>query len=66
MKLRLVVDFDPAAQRWAAFFPELPGCGAEGANEAEAILNARKALDAYLEPQPLELGPQARMLEIVV
>ena len=66
MKLRLVVDFDVEAQRWAAFFPELPGCGAEGANEAEAILGARKSLDAYFEPQPIEVGPHAKILEIFV
>lgn len=49
MKLRLLVDFDPGANRWSAVFPELPGCGSAGDTEVEAIENAREALDLWFE-----------------
>ena len=44
MNLRLVVEHDAATNRWAAFFPELPGCASAGDTEEEAIRNAREAL----------------------
>jgi predicted RNase H-like HicB family nuclease len=45
MKLRLVVEHDPEAKRWAAFFPELPGCASAGDSEEEAVRNAKEALE---------------------
>jgi hypothetical protein len=44
MKLRLVIEFDPEAERWSAIFPELPGCASAGDTEEEAIANAKEAL----------------------
>jgi predicted RNase H-like HicB family nuclease len=50
MKVRLVVEFDPKARRWAAFFPELPGCASAGDTEEEAVRNAKEALELWFEP----------------
>jgi predicted RNase H-like HicB family nuclease len=44
MKLRVIVEFDPAAKRWAAVFPELPGCATAGDTKVEALANAKEAL----------------------
>lgn len=66
MKLRLVVEYDPATQRWAAFFPELPGCASAGDTEAEAIQNAKEALDLWFEPSSESVPPGAKVLEIAL
>jgi predicted RNase H-like HicB family nuclease len=42
--------FDSATKRWSAVFPELPGCATAGDTEAEAVANAREALDLWLAP----------------
>jgi predicted RNase H-like HicB family nuclease len=66
MKLRLLVEFDPEANRWSAVFPELPGCGSAGDTEEEAIENAREALDLWFEPTDLELPARAKLVEVTV
>jgi predicted RNase H-like HicB family nuclease len=66
MKLRLVVEFDPAVERWSAFFPELPGCASAGDTEQEAIANAKEALKLWFEPSPVELSSGARILEVAL
>jgi predicted RNase H-like HicB family nuclease len=66
MKLRLLVEFDPEANRWSAVFPELPGCGSAGDTEAEAVQNAREALDLWFAPSDLELPEKAKLLEVTV
>jgi len=48
MKFRLVVEHDERANRWSAYFPELPGCASAGDTENEAVQNAREALDLWL------------------
>lgn len=55
MKFRLVVRFDPAAKRWSAVFPELPGCATAGDTEGEAIQNAKEALALWFEPLEADL-----------
>ena len=62
MKLRLVVEHDPDTKRWAAFFPELPGCASAGDTEEEAIHNAREALELWFEPTPVTLPAGAKVL----
>lgn len=47
MRLRLVVEHDSETKRWAAFFPELPGCASAGDTEDEAIQNAKEALELW-------------------
>jgi predicted RNase H-like HicB family nuclease len=64
MKLRLVVEFDPESRRWAAFFPELPGCASAGDTEEEAVRNAWEALELWFEPSPVPLAAGAKVLEV--
>ena len=54
--LRLLVEFDPAAERWSAVFPELPGCASAGDTEAEAVANAKEALALWFEPSPMKVA----------
>jgi len=46
-RLRLVVEHDSETKRWAAFFPELPGCASAGDTEDEAIQNAKEAVELW-------------------
>jgi predicted RNase H-like HicB family nuclease len=64
MKLRPVVEHDPETKRWAAFFPELPGCASAGDTEEEAIQNAKEALELWFEPAPVNLSAGAKILEV--
>ncbi len=66
MKLRLVVERDPKTKRWSAFFPELPGCATAGDTEAEAIANAKEALDLWFEPSPVVLSKGSKVLEVAL
>jgi predicted RNase H-like HicB family nuclease len=67
MKLRLVVEHDSETKRWAAFFPELPGCASAGDTEEEAIQNAREALDLWFEPSSsVAVPPGAKVLEVAL
>jgi len=66
MKLRLLVEFDPAVKRWAAVFPELPGCASAGDTEEEGIANAKEALALWFEHVPVKLGKRAKLLELAV
>ena len=66
MKLRLVVEHDPQTKRWAAFFPELPGCASAGDTEEEAVRNAKEALDLWFEPAPVTFLAGAKVLEVAL
>ena len=66
MKLRLVVEYDRETKRWAAFFPELPGCASAGDTEEEAIQNAKEALELWFEPAPVNLSVGAKVLEVAL
>lgn len=66
MKLRLVVERDAATARWAAFFPELPGCASAGDTEAEAVANAKEALELWFEPSPEPIPTGAKVLEVAL
>ena len=66
MKLRLLVEFDPAIKRWSAVFPELPGCASAGDTEEEAIANAKEALALWFERVPVKLGKRAKLLELAM
>jgi predicted RNase H-like HicB family nuclease len=54
MKFRLIVEHDRNADRWSAYFPELPGCASAGDTENEAVQNAREALDHWFEPVTID------------
>jgi predicted RNase H-like HicB family nuclease len=66
MKLRLVVEFDRETKRWSAVFPELPGCGSAGDTEEEAVAHAKEALALWFEPTELEVGKDAKLLEVAL
>ena len=66
MRLRLVVEHDSKTKRWAAFFPELPGCASAGDTEDEAIRNAKEALELWFEPAPVDLPAGAKVLEVAL
>ncbi|MBI3875779.1 MAG: type II toxin-antitoxin system HicB family antitoxin [Verrucomicrobia bacterium] len=66
MKLRLVVEKDAVTKRWAAYFPELPGCASAGDTEAEAIKNAEEALELWFEPSDLNLPKRAKLVEVAL
>ena len=66
MKFRLVVERDSETQRWSAVFPELPGCASAGDTEAEAINNAREALQLWFDPAPLGLGEGSKVVELAM
>lgn len=66
MKLRLVVEHDPQANRWAASFPELPGCASAGDSEEEAVRNAKEALALWFEPSGLSLPAGAKVVEVAL
>jgi predicted RNase H-like HicB family nuclease len=66
MKLRLVVECDPQTKRWAAFFPELPGCASAGDTEEEAVRNAKEALDLWFEPASVTFPAGAKVLEVAL
>jgi len=66
MRLRLVVEHDSETKRWAAFFPELPGCASAGDTEDEAIQNAKEVLELWFEPTPVDLSPGAKVLEVAL
>jgi predicted RNase H-like HicB family nuclease len=66
MRLRLVVEYDSKVKRWAAFFPELPGCTSAGDTEDEAIQNAKEALELWFEPTRVDLPVGAKVLEVAL
>jgi predicted RNase H-like HicB family nuclease len=66
MKLRLVVEHDPETERWAAFFPELPGCASAGDSEEEAVSNAKEALELWFEPSRASIPAGAKVLEVAL
>jgi predicted RNase H-like HicB family nuclease len=66
MKLRLLVELDPETNRWSAVFPELPGCASAGDTEAEAVANAKEALELWFEPAPVKMNKGAKLMELAV
>jgi predicted RNase H-like HicB family nuclease len=65
MKLRLIIEKDGESNRYAAYYPELPGCASAGDSVDEAISNAKEALDLWFEPvEPPP--PGARLVEVTV
>jgi predicted RNase H-like HicB family nuclease len=66
MKFRLLVEPDARTKRWSALFPELPSCATAGDTEAEAIANAKEALQLWFEPYPVKLSKKAKLVEIAL
>ncbi len=67
MRLRRVVEHDSETRRWAAFFPELPGCASAGDTEDEAIQNAKEALELWFSSRrTVDLPAGAKVLEVAL
>jgi predicted RNase H-like HicB family nuclease len=66
MKWRVILEQDPETRDWAVWCPALPGCTSAGETEEEALTNIRQAIQLYLEPAPLEVGPGAVTREVTV
>lgn len=66
MKFRVVLEYDQEIESYAVYCPELPGCTSAGDTEREAIENIREAIALYLEPNPIEIKGQAKILEVEV
>ena len=66
MKWRVVMGRDPGSGDWAVWCPESPGCTSAGQTEAEALENIREAIEFYVQPDAVEVGPDAITREIIV
>lgn len=66
MKFRVVLEYDPQAESFAVYCPELPGCCSAGDTEEEALANIKEAIELYLEPVPVKLRPDEKIIEIEV
>ncbi|HPO13180.1 MAG TPA: type II toxin-antitoxin system HicB family antitoxin [Candidatus Hydrogenedentes bacterium] len=66
MKWRVILEQDAESGDWAVWCPELPGCTSAGETEEEALENIREAIALYLQPDPIDLPPQALSREILV
>ena len=66
MKWRVILEPDPETGDWAVWCPELPGCTSAAQTEAEALENIREAIELYVQPDAVEVGPDAITREIIV
>lgn len=66
MKFRIVLEYDPQTNDYAAYCPELPGRCSAGDSVDEALRNAQEAIALYLEPAPLRLKPDKNIFDIEV
>ena len=66
MKLRVVVEYDKETDSYAVYCPELPGCASAGDSEDEAVGNIKEAIALYLEPSPVKLGPDGKVVEVEI
>lgn len=63
---RVVIEFDPEAESFSAFCPELPGCASAGDTEDEARHNIEEAIRLYLEPSGIQLPSDAILSEVTI
>jgi predicted RNase H-like HicB family nuclease len=66
MKFRVVTEYDPKTECYAAYCPELPGCCSAGDSEEEALKNMKEAISLYLEPAPVKLNRDKKLFEVEV
>lgn len=66
MRWRVVLEQDLETGDWAIWCPELPGCASAGITKEEALENIKEAITLYLEPDPIELSPNAITQEVLV
>ncbi len=66
MTFRVVIEFDPDANSYAATCPELPGCASAGDSEDEARANIEEAIRLYLSPTEIALAETAKLSEVTI
>ncbi len=66
MKFRVVLEYDRKTKSYAAYCPELPGCASAGDTEQEALENVKEAIALYLEPAPVKLQANGKVVEVEV
>jgi len=66
MKFRVVLEYDRKTKSYAAYCPELPGCASAGDTEQEALDNIKEAIALYLEPAPVKLQANGKVVEVEV
>lgn len=66
MDWRIVIEKDSSTGDWSVWCPELPGCVSAGETAEEAEVNIREAIQLYLQPMPLKLGPGAVVKSVAV
>ena len=66
MKWRVVTQYDPEVDAYAAFCPELPGCTSAGYSEEEARRNIKEAIRLYLEPSSERFPESATVSYVTV
>lgn len=66
MQWRIIVERDPETGDYAVWCPELPGCASAGATREEALENIREAIELYLQPDPIEVSPEATEEKVTV
>ena len=64
MKIRVVIKYDKVTKSCAAGCPELPRCTPAGDSQSEALNNIHEAIALYLEPAPVSLTPDAKVVEV--
>ena len=63
---RVILEPDPERGDWAVWCPELPGCASAGVTREEALTNIREAIALNLDPEKIDLGPDAIIDEVAV
>ena len=66
MKWRVILEPDIETGEWAIWCPELPVCVSAGETQEEALENIREAIELYLEPDTIQLAPEAITSEVTL
>lgn len=62
-KWRVAMEQDPHTGDWGAWCPELPGCTTAVETLEECLENIQKAIELYLQPDPIPLNPGAIIID---
>ncbi|MGK7942862.1 MAG: type II toxin-antitoxin system HicB family antitoxin [Microcystaceae cyanobacterium] len=65
-KWRVILEKDPETGDVAVWCPELPGCTSCGETEEAALKNIKEAIELYLQPDELNLSPDAVIKEVII
>lgn len=65
-KWRVILEKDPETGDFAVWCPELLGCTSCGETEEAALNNIKEAIELYLQPDELNLSPNAVIKEVII